>query len=199
MAVGACAFLVMFIGSGTAVASNGVLCSTWSNPCGSKWAVHTVLDWSLRNKTSAKLVSTAGETLDACTASTTKQELTANPGSTGTYTVKFLTINHSSCTVTTDTVKLGGAKVENIAGTGNGKVYATESSEVTVNVFSSCVYGIEAGTILGEVKGGSPAIFVTSAVTKRTSGGFLCPETAKWVAESALTEPISTQYWIRPT
>lgn len=66
LAAVAAAALMAFVGAGTASAKEGVLCSTTSNPCNSKWAAGTVIDFSLKGSavwTNAE----NGETLETCT------------------------------------------------------------------------------------------------------------------------------------
>jgi len=195
LAVVAAAALMAFVGAGTASAT-GRLCSTETNPCTSPWATPTTIDFSLKTGTAATLKDTSGNTLDSCTGSTVKGTLTSNAaGSTPTGTNSQLT--WTGCTVTTDTILPGGLKIAS-AGSGAGTVIADAKIEVTVNVFSSCNYGVESGTTLGTTnKGtGTGVVFKANAVAKKLNGGFLCPETTKWVAEYVLTEPSNTLFYV---
>jgi len=195
--------LMAFVGAGTASAKEGVICSTTTTPCSSKWAVGTVAHWSLKTATTAKLTDTNGNTLDTCSDATVKQKLLANPDGTGTATGENTEVIWGTpatpCTVTTDTIKKGKWKVAGIAGTDNGFLISDETTEVTVNVFSSCNYGVEPGTQIGELIGGAAPVFKANAMAKKLAGGFLCPETTKWVAEYVLTEPVNTPLYVRPS
>jgi hypothetical protein len=200
LAVAAAAALMAFVGAGTASAKEGVLCSTTSNPCNSKWAVGTVLDFSLTSGKSAELLNAAEpkEVLDTCTISTIKGELTANPDATGTATGKITTLDWEKCTWPTTTVVPGALKVERIAGTSNGTVYADAEIRVTINTvfFGSCVYGVKAGAHLGELTEGvaSAGHFnANKALAERLTGSNIaCPEKSLWTAEYVLTEPTKT-------
>jgi hypothetical protein len=195
LTVVAAAALMAFVGAGTASAS-GRLCSTETNPCTSPWTTPTALDFSLKSGGSAKLTDTAGNTLDTCTSSTVKGSLTNNAAGT-TPSGPISELAWGGCTVTTDTILPGGLKIAS-AGSGAGTVSSNAKIEVTVNVFSSCNYGVESGTTLGTTnKGtGSNVVFKANAVAKKLAGGFLCPETTKWVAEYVLTTPSNTLFYV---
>jgi hypothetical protein len=155
------------------------------------------MEFSLKSGTSAKLTTTEGSTLDTCTASTVSGSLTSNPtgSTTSTGTISAITWGTAStpCTVTTDTIKPGALWVHAETG-GSGTVTADATIEVTVNVFSSCNYGVNSGTHLGTISEGTGtgAVFAANAVAKKLAGGFLCPETTKWVAEYVLAKPSNT-------
>jgi alcohol dehydrogenase class IV len=70
--------------------------------------------------------------------------------------------------------------------------------EVTVNVFSSCNYGVEAGTTLGTTSEGTGTAVVSTinAVVKKLNGGFLCPETTKFAAAYVSTAPSNTTQYV---
>jgi hypothetical protein len=193
--------LTAFVGAGTASAKEGVLCSVAAETnCPSKWAVGTVLDFSLpAGGGSAKLTDTAGNTLDTCTSSTVKGPLTANPSATGTATGDINELTWGGCTVTTDTIVAGKLVIE-AEGGGKGLVYEDPNTktEVTVNVFSSCNYGVEGGTVIGTLDEGigTGAEFTANATAKKLAGGFLCPETTKWVATYVLTSPSNTTLYV---
>jgi hypothetical protein len=192
LAAVAAAALMAFIGAGTASAR---LCSTATNPCSSPWATPTAMEFSLKSGTSAKLTTTEGSTLDTCTASTVSGSLTSNSAGSTTSTGTISSITWGGCTVTTDTIKPGALQVH-AEGGGAGTVTADATIEVTVNVFSSCNYGVNSGTSLGTISEGtgSAAVFTANAVAKKLNGGFLCPETTKWVAEYVLEKPSAKTY-----
>jgi len=203
LAAVAAAALMAFVGAGTASAKEGVLCSTTSNPCNSKWAVGTGLDFSLKSGTSARVTNKAnGETLDTCTGTgtTVGGTLTANPDATGTATVENSTLLWKSCTFPTTTVAgfAGKYKVERIAGTSNGTVRADAETRVTTNtvLFGSCVYGVKAGAHLGvitEGKGTLATFKTENAELERLTGSqAVCPEKELLTAEYVLTSPENT-------
>jgi hypothetical protein len=197
------AALMAFVGAGTASASGGVLCSTATNPCTSRWAVGSVLDFSLKTGTSVALKETAppngnGETLDTCTGSTWKGKITSNPGgaangATGEWTEKTWT----GCTQTTKTTKLGKFRVTS-DGDGNGWLIADEETKETILAFGfiDCEYAILAGTTLGTLDEGNPAIFTLNAVAKLLNEGFGCPPTALWTGTYVQTEPKNTTLYV---
>ena len=208
LAVVAAAALMAFVGAGTASAKEGVLCSTTTNPCTSKWALKTVLDFSLKSGTSALLVNAEEptEVLDTCKGGTVKGELTANPDATGTATGKNTEIKWETCTWTTTTIAPGALKVERIAGTSNGTVYADAETQVTINIpiFGSCVYGVKAGAHLGKITEGTaatPSEFkAESAPSERLSGSsFACPPKSLWTASYVLTTPTNTTLSVSST
>jgi len=194
------AAVMAVIGMGTASAAGGVLCSTATTPCGSKWPTGTTVDMSLQNGTASRVTDTSGNTIESCSTSTIKGSLAANPDASGTATVTITELTWGaggSCTVTKDTIVLGALKFESES-SGNGIIYADAKTEWTINVFSSCGYGVEAGTKLGTLKEGTgtSAVFTVNAVIKKLNGGFLCPETEKWVAEYVLTSPPATTLYV---
>jgi hypothetical protein len=207
LAAVAAAALMAFVGAGTASAKEGVLCSTTSNPCNSKWAVGTVLDFSLKSGTSVKLTNKAtGETLKTCTGTgtTIKGKLTANPNATGTATVEITELIWEKCTFPTTTVAgfLGAFTVERIAGTSNGTVRADAETRITTNtiLFGTCVYGWRAGAHLGVITEGKALGEITTSTFKTekaeaerlTGSQAVCPEKALLTAEYVMTEPKNT-------
>jgi hypothetical protein len=195
LAVVAAAALMAFVGAGTASA-NGRICSTATNPCGSPWPTGTFIEFSLKSGTSARLTTTEGSTLDTCTSSSVNGTLEKNSAGS-TAEGKNSAVNWGGCTVTTDTILPGGLKIT-AEGGGNGTVSSNAKIEVTVNVFSSCNYGVEANSPIGTLDEGlgSAAKFTANAIAKKLNGGFLCPETTKWTAEYVLTKPSNTTMYI---
>jgi hypothetical protein len=191
--------LMALVGAGTASAKEGVLCSTASDPCNSKWAVGTVIDFSLEKGTSASLTDTNGNTLDTCTESTVKGVLKANPDGTGTATGENTTVDWGNCSFTTNTLVPGALRIEAEDNNGNGWLYADSTIEVTINIgfLGDCRYGVEAGTLLGTVKEGKAkeATFTANASAKLL-GGCFGPSTSLWKASYILTEPTNTTLWV---
>jgi hypothetical protein len=199
LAAVAAAALTALIGVGSASALGGAICSTATTPCSSKWPAGTEMEFSLKSGGSARLTTTEGSTLDTCTSSTVSGTLTSNPGGATPASGKNDSITWGGCTVTTDTIpgKEGGLQIV-ASSAGSGAVSANATIEVTVNVFSSCNYGVNSGTFLGNISEGegTAAKFTANAVAKKLAGGFLCPETTKWVAEYVLTKPSSTTFYV---
>lgn len=190
--------LMAFAGAGTASAA-GVLCSTATNPCTSKWAAKTAMEFTLKTGTSAKLTTTEGTVLDTCTGSSVSGTLTENPNSTtknATGTVATAGLTWSGCSVTTSTLEGGTLEVE--AGASGAGTVKAKGFKVTTNtgLFGSCVFTAGTGTTLGtlsEGTAGSSTLVVNANVT-RESG--LCPNSAKWVAEYTLTKPTGTTLYV---
>jgi len=212
LAVAAAAALMAFVGAGTASAT-GTACSvapsptTGPCPSASRWAVNTVIDFSLESGTSANLTDTEGTTLDTCTSATVKGKLTSNAGGTNTTTGENTQITWGStgtaCTNTTTTTKLGKLKIKAEDDNGNGILVADEEIQVTIQVpFGDCLFSVAAGTELGTVKEGTGtnATFTANATgVKLAGGGFGCafaPETSLWSAKYVMTEPSNTTLWV---
>jgi hypothetical protein len=194
VAVGA---LMAFVGAGTASATK--LCSTTVDPCpaGQHWPSGTEIDFSLVPGGSALLVDTAGNKLDTCTISTVKGKTTTTGSATETVKGNITALPWEGCDFPTTTNKLGTLEIHKIAGTSNGTLTAGTITEVTINTvfFGSCVYGITAGTSIGDLTEGkgATAIFHANAVAHKLSGSnFACPETSKWTATYQLTSPSNT-------
>jgi hypothetical protein len=189
--------LMAFIGAGTASAT--VLCSTTIETCPKAQDVPsgTTLDFSLK-ETTANLTQTNGESIDKCSVSTVKGK-TSNTGSaTETVSGPIEVLTWESCTFPTKTISLGKLEVHKIAGTSNGTVTQVKNgeknTEVTINtiLFGSCIFSVESGTSIGDLKEGNPATFVANAVATKVTGGAACPTTAKWSATYTMTEPKTT-------
>jgi hypothetical protein len=193
----AVAALTASIGAGTASAAGGALCSTATIPCTSRWATPTAMEFSLKSGSSTKLTATEGTMLDTCTSSSVSGTLTSNPGGSTPASGSNSSFTWGGCTVTTDTLKPGGLKVES-NGAGSGKVISNATIQITVNVFSSCTWGVNSGAVLGTISEGTGtgAVFTANAVLEIISGGFLCQSTAKWVGEYVLTKPTNTTHYV---
>jgi len=212
LAAVAAAALMAFVGAGTASAKEGVICSTTTNPCNSKWPVKTTLLFSLKPGTSARLTNAEnGEVLDTCTGTetTVHLDLVANPDATGTATFEDTSVLWKTCTFPTTTLAgfAGKLKVERIAGTSNGTVKVDEKGEarVTINTvfFGSCVYGVKAGAHLGIITEGkaneSHFTAENAAVEKLEGSNVACPPKANWSATYVLTVPKETTLSVSST
>ena len=196
---GVVAALMAFVGAGTASAEESVVCSTTTEPCGSKWAQETTLDFS--SEESIQLKTTGGIVAATCSTATIKGKLTGNPDEEGTATIANEAITWGTeatpCTKKATTIALGALKIKKIAGTSNGTVIADSEIKVTYpGLFSgeTCNYGVAAGTSLGTLTEGKPATFDLNAVAKQFPGHscFFGPETTLWTGKFTLTEPAST-------
>lgn len=178
-----------YLGAGSASAT--VLCTTKVSPCGAGWdeVAGTIIEASLVG--SAILEDTAGNKLDTCLAGTDKWEVTNTGGAGKNVGQKTLELTFGNCTGPAKAVVLGTDEDEYIEGTDDGTVVdkGTEITETSSGV--SCVYGTGTGTDLGTWNGGESeedALEINAALTK-TSGGFLCPSSAKWTARFKITKP----------
>jgi hypothetical protein len=191
--------LMAFIGAGTASATT--ICSTTihSCPAGQIWPT-TVLDFTIPSGQSANLVTTEGESIDKCTASTVKGTLT-NGSTTTTPSGPVEELTWTSCTFPTKTLKTASLECHLITGTSNCTLTSKsggaghEEFEVTINTvfFGSCIYGVSNGVSLGDITEGTPPVFHANAVaTKKSGSNFACPETSKWTATYELTGSSTT-------
>jgi hypothetical protein len=185
------ALAAVFAGSASAT----VICKNNLNTsvCSEPYPVGTEGTASLKAGTSMKLTDTSGNTLDTCTGSTIKSTLEKAGSATSTVKSGVSTMTFSGCTVTTDTVNGGYGELHHIAGTDNGSL-TTFNTQVTVNVFSSCVYGPSNGANIGTTVGGNPGHLTLNMVAIKISGGFLCPETTRVTGEYVATSP--TNAWV---
>jgi hypothetical protein len=196
--------MMAFIGAGTASATK--LCSTTADPCpaGQAWTAPKTLKFTLVG--SASLTETGGEPIDTCTGSTVEGPTSNEGSSSETVSGTITTLDWTGCTFTTTTVATGGLEIHKIAGTSNGTLTTPSTGEiprVTINTvfFGSCVYGITAGTSIGDLTEGigqsgttaGAAIFHANAIAHKLSGSnIVCPSTSRWVATYQLTSPTGT-------
>ena len=195
LAAGIVMALMVVAGAATASASSGVLCSTATNPCNSRWPTGTVLDLSLKSGTSAKFATTSGEALDTCNSSTLKGKLTSNSAG-GEATVENAELTWGGCSFVTNTLKRGKFKT-NSTGSGNGTLYLIEEIEITIShpIFGSCTYLIIIETDLGTWNA-TTGVLSVNAVGKKSGGSLACPESAKMTAEYVKTEPSTTTLYV---
>jgi hypothetical protein len=190
--------LTAFAGTGTASAA-GVLCSTQTAPCNSKWANGTTTTWSL-SEIIIILRETGGETLDSCNKSSVSASLT-NGSSTTNASGPISSLTWEECTWTTTTIQNGGLEVVS-AGSHNGTVKANSEIRWTISIpfFGSCVYGFTAGTTVGTITEGKPATFDGNAVVSKLSGSSItCPSTAILIFVFRQTAPANTTLSVEPS
>lgn len=199
--------LMAFVGAGSASAAGGTLCSAAENPCSAanRWAVPTVLDFSVPAKGSVTLENTAGTvTLNTCTESTVKGDIEFNGDANDQATGKNTSITWGGCTHTSTTIVLGKLRVEATTG-GNGEVYADEEIRVTISGLfpgENCVYGVAKGATIGTITEGigTGSIFHANAIAEKTEPGtdicFTGPSSARWTGTYVLTEPSNTTLYV---
>ncbi|HEU4706631.1 MAG TPA: hypothetical protein VFS64_05570 [Solirubrobacterales bacterium] len=198
LALVAVAVAIAFVGSGSASAS--VLCRTETNPCTSKWAAGTRLEFTLRSGTSAQWRGIEGTPIKTCTNANLGGEIT-NAGS-GTESVKIRITEDSwtSCTVKTVTLRLGELEILNISGSRNGTVNL-KNAEFTTNdaLFGDCSYGTGASIDMGTLtaSGTGDAVIDVNARLLPV-GGACCPEVV-WTEEFTLTSPRETPLFVEPS
>jgi hypothetical protein len=183
--------LIAFVGAGTA-AAGGVLCSTATNPCTSKWATPTAFDFSLASGASAHIEDTSGNTLNTCKEFTIKGNLTANPDANGEATGENTAIEWGMCSALTKPMAPGKMRFKAENDEGDGILIADAEIKWTINVFGSCEYGIAAGSEIAtwdEQTG-----VATVAASLQRLNACLGPKTAGWHATLVKTSPSTTLY-----
>jgi hypothetical protein len=190
----AAAALAATVGAGGASAT--VLCSTTVELCpeAQKWQAGTVLDWTVPAGGAIAVNDTSGNQLDKCTVQTKKWKITAFGSATATVTGVEEATTWENCTFPTKMLTLPKWEVHKIAGTSNGTVTADAADEMTINTvfFGSCIYGASAGSSIGEITEGDPAVLHTNAVTTRFGTNFACPSTSRLSGTLTLTTPVTT-------
>jgi hypothetical protein len=151
-----------------------------------KYAAGTVVDLSLKSKTSIKTLSTGGSLEATCTESTAKGK-TASETSEA-ISLSLETLSWGGCNQTTDTVTNGRLEIKWTSGS-NAEVIGKESQWTEVISGVGCIYGFGTGTNLGTLTGGETPVLKIAAVVSKTGGSFLCPATTVWEAEYVVTEP----------
>jgi hypothetical protein len=199
LAAVAVAALMAFAAAGSASAA--VLCKTNTNPCTSKWAAGTNLEFSLKSGTSALWKTTEGLSLKTCTNAKLSGQIT-NAGS-GAEPVKLKVTEDTwtSCSVPTTTLKNGEIEITNITGTTNGTV-KLKGAEFTTNdpFFGDCSYGTApTGTDLGTITSsgtGDTVIDVNAQLAP--VGGACCPDVV-WQESFTITSPKETPLFVEPS
>jgi hypothetical protein len=151
-----------------------------------RYSSGTVVDFSLKSGSSAKLTNSGGETLATCTGSTAKGKASNEGGQVA--VVNLETLSWSACNQTTDTLTSGSLEFAWTSGS-SGEVIGVRS-RVTMQIFGvSCIYGFGTGTTLGTITGGEAPTLKIEAPVNKTAAGFLCPEPVSLQAEYVVTEP----------
>jgi hypothetical protein len=199
LAVVAAAALMAFAGAGSASAA--VLCKTNTNPCTSKWALGTKVEFSLKSGTSALWKTTENLSLKTCTNAKLSGEISAVGSGTEPVKLKVTEDSWTSCTVATTTLKLGEIEITNITSTTNGTV-KLKGAEFTTNdpFFGDCSYGTATGgTDLGTLTSsgtGDTVIDVNAQLAP--VGGACCPDVV-WQESFTITSPKETPLFVEPS
>lgn len=199
LAAVAAAALMAFAGAGSASAA--VLCKTNTNPCSSKWAAGTNLEFSLKSGTSATWKGTAGESLKTCTGAKFNWQISSAGSGTEPVKIKVTENSWTSCTVATNTLKLGEVEITNVTGTTNGTV-VLKGAEFTTNdvFFGDCSYGTATGgTDLGTLTSSSIGDSVIDVNAQLAPvGGACCPDVV-WQESFTITSPKETPLFVEPS
>jgi len=190
----AAAALMAFVGASSASAT--VLCKTegtgppTGTTCPALQAYGAGTEIHAVNTTTVKL-DTTFKTVE-CTGSTIKGSTSNEGGPTETVTGPEGELTFTGCNCTVNVLKAGTLEIHWIEGTHNGTI-TSNGSEVTVNcstIFGNvhCIYVTENDSI-GDLTGGNPAIFHSTAVIKRKKTDSICAEQSTWTATYEVTSP----------
>jgi hypothetical protein len=200
LAAVAAAALMAFVGASTASATT--LCKATETPCATANQINAVHNNIVKASLSgtAVLEDTNNNELVSCTVGGMEGKITNGGGSAATVSGDITALTWgpkgAGCSQTVHTVKLGELEIHHIAGTDNGTV-TVKNTEVTVEIFGvTCTYGSGAVLHLGTLLGGTKPSLTINTVVKRTAGGFLCPEDARWTATYNITQP--TPLYVEP-
>jgi hypothetical protein len=200
LAAVAVAALMAFVAAGSASAT--VLCTTSTNPCTSKWAKATQLEFSVTAKTSATW-KTAIDT-NTCTEGTLKAPM-INEGGSGEavrLSVAASDFSWNSCTFANVTLEGGELEIKSIAGSTNGTMTIKGFSFTTSTpTYGSCAYTAGTGTPLGllTASGTGEAVIDIETTLVKKSGGFICPNTMEWWEKWVQTAPSKKALYVEPS
>jgi len=188
------AALMAFVGSSTASAT--VLCKTpgtgetTGTICPSGWAYGSGTTIHAVNISSLKLDTTFKTT--ECTGSTITSEISTEGDATHTVFAPEGTLTFTGCNCTRTVLKAGTIEIHWIPGTHNGTLTSNET-EITVTcstIFGNvhCIYETTNDS-LGDITGGNPAVFHSTAVINKKPTNALCSEESTWTATYEFTSP----------
>jgi hypothetical protein len=182
------------------IASATVLCSTNTSPCtGTKYSVGTKIEASL--KAGTEDVLTAAFATVKCASGVMKGSISNAGGAAATVVGPFTTLNASSCNCPSTVLKLGEFEVH-YTSAGNGTLTG-KNTQITYTCSGiSCIFGTAAaGTTLGTISGGSPAVITINAKLVYIAGdpvfhasNFVCTlgsGTGTWTATYQVSTPAS--------
>jgi hypothetical protein len=181
--------LTVLVGGGSASATalyNGA----------TKLGVGSTLDLSLKSGTKIKVTNTAGtEILDECSTSTIKGKISNAGGAGVAVTTNTEEWRWEGCSVPTAMDVKGGLEISWLSGT-EGTVKSSSETSWTINTvfFGVCSWGVLKGTDLGKLttfSSGAATFDLNATLIKLAGSNFACPETYKWTATYASTEPLN--------
>jgi hypothetical protein len=185
-----------------APSSATTLCKTTTTPCGSVYKKESVINLSMSGRT--VLSTTEGQSLSTCTSGGAEVKITQAGGQASNASGDITSQTWSECSATTDTISKGALSIEHITGTDNGTVTGSGTEVTVIFEGSSCVYGTNAGTHLGTLKGREKSVIEIDALLAKDAGGLKCPTTAIWRAkyepsEALYVEPGNGPTWCETT
>jgi len=153
--------LMAFVGASTASATE--LCSTNTTPCsGTMYGAGTKIEMRLKGGTKWFLVA-AFATVE-CSESTIKGETSSTGGASETVKGAITTLSFGTCNCTVTVLQNGEFEIhtEQASSNGNGTL-TLKNTRITITCAGvSCIFGAAAaGTDLGLLGGGNPALLVT--------------------------------------
>lgn len=184
LAVVVAAAFMAIVGAGTASATE--LCSG-ATACETMYPVGTAI--VAKSTKTLVLESTTGTVLDECKKGEVKGNTTTTGGASETVKGAITALTWIECSKPTETTTNGELEIHAITPTGNGTLTGSGSVVKVSTILGVCSYGTGAGTDLGTLEGGKPAKISISAIVKKISGNFACPEEARWTAGYEITSP----------
>ena len=139
---------------------------------------------------SATLTDTSANPIVTCTRSSVNGTV-GNAGASSATVATSGEIWFEECVQSVTTVELGSLDLHHVAGGKNGTLTA-KGFDIVAHVFGvECGYTAGTGTDLGTLTGSTTgnATMDVNAILSRKTGGFLCPSTARWIANYAITSP----------
>jgi hypothetical protein len=186
LGLAAIAAMALMAAAGAGSASADVFCTVNNTPECSHGAEISVIEPTLVKGSSLKLTDTSGNPLHTCSDSTISVNI-EKQGEGVEPEGKTSTFDWSGCTNPTTTVKNGSLKVETRETSPGVFVHTVTAfgTEVTTQIpfFGSCVFGVGSGVSLGDLVLGNTAVLHVNTSVSKTSGGFACPSSYKWIAD----------------
>jgi hypothetical protein len=144
----------------------------------------------------SSILSSGGTTLNTCTSGQFTSEITNAGSATTTVSGPNTTIDFESCLATVHTENPGTLEIHHIAGTDDGTLTAS-GAVIGRTVFgTNCLYQSGTGKHLGILDGvisGDAQIHIDITVSEAEPKKFICPDTANWTANFAVTSPTPLQ------
>ena len=144
--------------------------------------------WSSLVGTASLTSTSTGTTYHTCTSGAIVAKTSNTGGSAQSVSASTLD-TFGGCSSTVDPIKGGSLQFHWISG-GDNAIVTSSETEVTTNVFGSCIFGTGAGTTLGTYIGSSTTpVLTVHAVMKRLNACF-GPAEAEFNATYHTTKPI---------